>query len=301
MASLQQRLQEFIRQLGITQSNPNDLNYDDEYESGTQTGVQQLTGLAGQLDLANAQDETERLRRTSQLDTQRGRTLEQLQARLADQGILRGGANIAKQSEIGEDYQRSSDDLSNTFRRYREGREQEFLGQQGEFQNQYSKLIRGRAGRLSERERQRIERESQLKAEQERVRQETARLQQEQVQREQALTPPPMEPTGQIQLSSGYTVPDSWINDIRNNPKLSNIYGAPYSPTGADNFGKEYTWEDQSVPYWKKIGFGSEEEYLRTQNPYTNNYNQAPPRNNREAIRRRFGRVTSSPGGMERY
>lgn len=239
MPSLAERLQQYLAGLKINPQDPNSQDYNPDFESGVSSGIRDITNYTNQLDLSNRQNEVGYQQQLSDLGRQRETSLDNLGNRLSGQGILHSGINIGEQGKIGENYQRNAAGAATGLANAQQNNEMGFNNSLGSFGDAL-KILQGRHSQyVSERQSQRARETAEKEAASNRVQEEAANLARSQL--------PLLTPTGQF--SPVAAVPDD--------------YRSPGPGEGAQRF----TFEDENVPFWQKIGFGSEEEYLRTLNP----------------------------------
>lgn len=186
MSSLSERLQEYLKKLGIGTPNPTATGFNRDYESGVQSGVRDLTSVANNFDTQRNLDLQDQTRSTSQLGESRDQTLKGLQQKFADQGILRSGINVEQQGKVGQDYTRGIDELARSISGRSLERENQFKSAQNRFQE-----------RLSELQQQRAERQAEQDAEQARQQAEIQARQQAEEAAKKAAQPQPT-PTGRL-------------------------------------------------------------------------------------------------------
>lgn len=110
-------------------SNPRDnLPYDPEYEAEMDSLQELLAQITSGAQLQKSRANTDFLQGKNRLGTQRDELMEELEARMADQGILRSGININEQTKLGRRYQDEVGDLTQQSQRTLEDISRAFLG-----------------------------------------------------------------------------------------------------------------------------------------------------------------------------
>lgn len=243
MATIANRLQEYLKLLNTGQPNAADKDFDPEYEQGVRENTNQLTQLANRFDTQGNEDQIEQTRSMGLLNESRDENIGNLKETLADRGILRSGATLTGTADIGKQHTRSVDELSREISGRAKTREQDFSDQQTNFQSAIERLKLDKARRQAEKEEERVRRESEIASREQGLRQQqeaTAKAEQERVAAEQAeaqklqAAQPQLQGTGEYappQNAGGFNIPPEWRAAIENDPKLAMIYGIPYRPS----------------------------------------------------------------------
>lgn len=104
------------------------LPYDAEYEAEMDSLRELLAQITSGANLQKTRANTSFLKNKNRLGSQRDELMEQLEAQMADQGILRSGININEQSKLGKRYQDEIGDLTQETQQTLEDVSRAFLG-----------------------------------------------------------------------------------------------------------------------------------------------------------------------------
>lgn len=153
------------------------------------------------------------------LQKQQGVDLDQLQTRMADQGILRSGINVGEQGKINENFTNAMNQLASSKGRDVEGLVRDFAGRRSGLQGQLMSDIRGQAQSELEKALEKARLESEAKAakqaQEENARQLAEMRAQIEAQNAARAAQPVMSPTGQYGATPGFQAPmnlGDWIN-----------------------------------------------------------------------------------------
>jgi hypothetical protein len=188
--------------------------------------------------LADQRDESDYNRSVYDLGRQRDETLTHSDENMADQGILRSGANLVSRGRIGEEYGRNSEALARRLSTGKEDRARQLQQMREDTQRRLDELKLDKARVTTDREQQKAIDEAESSAAQVAAQAEQARQQQEEAARV-AAAQPQYTPTGQY-LPPDPTESGGWEDWESQNSRKA---------TG------------ESMPEWQRMGFPSYESW----------------------------------------
>lgn len=128
--------------------------HDPAYDEAVQNFQRQLAQLQSNNDLAGMQDQTALQGAERQAEQARKQRLAELEARMADQGIIRSGINVGEQAEVEQEHQSGLQGLNEQYRALQDARSRDYATTRQGIQTQIASLNMDRARRQSEYEKE---------------------------------------------------------------------------------------------------------------------------------------------------
>lgn len=141
--------------------------YDPAYESGMLGIQRQQAQLNSDQELATRRQNEQYNQATGDLGTAKDRALQMLQSRMADQGILRSGANVSEQERVGGDFANQQSHLAQANARSLEDVLRNVTGQRNDLLGQQQQLAMQHAQTVADQQMQSAQQAAQLQAQQE--------------------------------------------------------------------------------------------------------------------------------------